>query len=298
MKRNKIKNIFLGKGIFSILVFLPFFFSPSLLLAASELHIGKDGKAVAQGVKVIQAAGMTFFARLYWGDSFVRLTVKTNEKTKLSNLYGESISFRDVKEGDFIDIAGEVEGGTALSFITTSLKDISIQKERSEFSGRVVSLKLSKNTLALETGSRGIIAVTSLSDFLFKKGNLSIPLSKVNVGDKISVVRGSFNHTTKTLTPDFAEISVNLSLFSSQNFEGVIQKINTSFGGETSLTISAGSNTFTVILDSSTSILKASRIKTELSRFEEGDKVRLYGTRQEEDPSTIRNVEIVRNLDL
>ena len=59
------------KYVLVILLLLPF-----LTFADSEVHITQGGITSVTSAKVAQLAGKSFFARLYWGTSFIRILIK------------------------------------------------------------------------------------------------------------------------------------------------------------------------------------------------------------------------------
>src|SRR5690242_13109625 len=103
------------KRILTALSVVAFFFTlPGSVSAfsGSEVHITNDGVASVSSARVMQIIGNTFFTRLYWGNSYVRLTVKTGDTTKFFRGTGEQTTIQEIKEGDLLDISGELESGS------------------------------------------------------------------------------------------------------------------------------------------------------------------------------------------
>ena len=135
------------------LLFVFFFSVPATVLAlSSEVSITKDGKAVVSGIKVMQLAGQTLFARLYWGDAFVRLTIKTNGSTKFFRAMGESTNLSEIAVNDILNVEGELEsGGNTLVVVTKNVTNVSIEKERVIMSGKVIGVNFVNNNFTIET---------------------------------------------------------------------------------------------------------------------------------------------------
>jgi hypothetical protein len=121
------------------LTVISLFLIPSYSLALNtEVNITSDGTATISGAKVMQLAGSTFFMRMYWGEAYVRFIIKTNSKTKILRGTGEATTIGEVKEGDWLDVKGMLESGSdSLNIVATSIKNSSVQKKQSSFSGKV-----------------------------------------------------------------------------------------------------------------------------------------------------------------
>ena len=130
------------KKIFAILLFtMTLVPAMSQAFSGSEVHISKDGTASVSGAKVMQLAGSTMYARLYWGDAYVRFLVKTNPQTKFFRATGEVTTIKEVSVGDLLEISGQLESGTdTLVVVASSVKNSSVQKAQATFSGKVTYL--------------------------------------------------------------------------------------------------------------------------------------------------------------
>jgi hypothetical protein len=285
------------KKIIFVFIFTLFFLPTSAFALSSEVHITKDGKVKIEGVKVMQLAGQTIFTRLYWGDAFVRLTVKTGNNTVFYRATGEKTQLSEIAIDDILNLEGELEpGGSALIVIPTIVRNVSVEKEQLTLSGKVTSVDVGSGRFSMNSKSKGavIVAVGTTTEFI--KGSRAIDLSRIKVGDTIKQTSGDFDYKTKTLNARAVNVFVDMNTFKPKTFEGVISSIagNTL---PTSLSIKISGQIYTVYLNNNSSVLNKEKKATTLSRFEEGDKVRLYGAIREADELLI-DAEVIRNMDL
>lgn len=268
--------------------------------SASQIYVDRNGHAVIGGIKVMQVAGSTYFSRLVWGESFVRITVKANSKTKFANKYGEPMLAKEIIEGDILVVEGELESASqTITVIPSVIRDISNQTQNNEFSGTVSSIHLDSDTFTLATKTKGpiTISVNNGTSTEIKKGNRIINLSSLRNGDKVTKVDGVLNHAINQMTARNIVVYVDMKTFKPRNFEGKIKEISgTTLPLVFTATISGID--YSVKLNESTAVLNNLRKSAKLSRFEAGDKVRFYGEIEESDSPLIGKVEIIRNLDL
>jgi hypothetical protein len=267
---------------------------------ASQIYVDRDGHAVVGGIKVTQVAGSTYFSRLYWGESFIRITVKANSKTKFANKYGEPMLFKEIKEGDILVAEGELESASqALTIIPSVIRDISNQTENNEFSGTVSNIRHDADTFSLATKNKGTVTVSVNNGTTteIRKGSRIIGLSSVREGDKVTKVDGVFNHATNQMVARNISVYVDMKTFKPRNFQGTIKEIS---GTALPLTFTAtvGGVDYSVKLNEKTAILNNLKKTAKLSRFEAGDRIRFYGSIEESDSLIIGKVEVLRNLDL
>ncbi|MFA6077568.1 MAG: hypothetical protein WC724_00955 [Candidatus Paceibacterota bacterium] len=267
---------------------------------ASQIYVDRNGHAVIGGIKVMQVAGSTYFSRLIWGESFVRITVKANSKTKFANKYGEPMLAKEIAEGDILVVEGELESASqTITVIPSVIRDISNQTQNNEFSGTVSNIRLDSDTFTLTTKTKGAItiSVNNGTSTQIRKGSRIINLSSLRNGDKVTKVDGVLNHATNQMIARSVVVYVDMKTFKPRNFEGKIKEIS----GTTLpliFTATVGGVDYSVKLNEATVVLNNLRKSVKLSRFEAGDKVRFYGEIEEADSPIIGKVEIIRNLDL
>ena len=263
----------------------------------SEVNITKDGNATVSGVKVMQIFGSTLATRLYWGDAYIRLTVKTNNKTSFLRGTGEVTTIKEIAEGDLLDLTGVLEpGSSALSLLASSVKNSSVQKKQTTFSGSVVSVDLSGRKFVLDSKKFGVINVVTNEATQFTKGNRTLDLEHVRVGDIITKTEGDYDFSNKTLIAQSVLTYVDLNYYKPKNFEGQLQEI-TGTTAPTSIKILINGTSFVINITNKTSVFSKNRKTTLLSRFVSGDTVRVYGAIREVDEPII-DATIVRNINL
>ncbi|TSC70087.1 MAG: hypothetical protein CEO12_584 [Parcubacteria group bacterium Gr01-1014_46] len=275
-----------------------FLLSPFITSAfsGSEVHITKDGLATITDTKVMQIAGGTFFTRMYWGDSYVRLTIKTNSNTKFFRGTGEPTTLSEISVGDMLDVSGELGGSDVLTLTAVSVKNSSVQKKQTVFSGKVQSIDLNSKSFVLDDKKVGSVTVVATSTTRFIKGNRTLDLAHIVVGDFITKVAGDYNITTKTVVADSVITYVDPNYYKPKNFQGILKEINL-ISVPMSVKVSIDGKLFMVKLANNTSILNKARLPVSLGRFVLEDVVRLYGAIREIDEPII-DAEILRNISL
>lgn len=264
---------------------------------SSEIHVTKDGRASVSSAKVMQSAGTTFFTRLYWGDSFVRLTIKTNSATKFFRATGEATTIAEMSDGDLLDATGELASQSdTLTLIATSVKNSSVQKEQSSLSGNVADINLSLQQFTLYSKERGSVTVKVATSTQFFKGTRTLDLEHLRVGDRVIKTSGDYDIPSKTLNAQSVTTYINLARFKPQLFIGKLAEAPTSVDA-TSIKITLNKNPYTVFITDKTQILRNNRSTTTLQRFVAGDTIRLFGTMREIDEPII-DATVIRNTNL
>lgn len=263
---------------------------------SSEIHVTRDGKASVTSAKVMQSAGNTFFARLYWGDAFVRITIKTNSSTKFTRATGEATTISEIKDSDLLDVSGELQSQSdTLTLIASSIKNSSVQKEQTTLSGNVKGVDLLNRRFTLYSRERGEVLINISTSTQFIKGNRTLDLEHVRVGDQIIKTSGDYDIPSKILSAQSVTTHIDPALFKPRLFIGKLAEVSSVEAR--SIKVTVGDVLFTVYLNEKTEILKNNRSTTTLQRFVAGDTIRLYGTRREVDDPII-DTEVVRNINL
>ena len=258
--------------------------------ATRFIKIDENGALKADGMVVQQIAGKTFYTRIWWGEMFMRMTVRTNDKTVFTKKFGESITVSEIKVGDVLSAEGTlVPGSDRVDIDAILVKNWSDQTGASAFSGNITETSPSA---VLKISSGDLVVLNFDNSSVIKKGNLTIQPSALNLNDKILSASGVFDHASKKLTVSEMKVYQNMSLFVAQNYEGIYKGAGDGF-----ITVSVGSTDYSVRYTDKTSILRANRSATLLSRFVTGDKVRFYGIKREAEQSVI-DATIIRNLNL
>lgn len=276
-----------------------FLFSPLQAAHAlsSEIHVTKDGKANISSAKVMQIVTNTFFTRLYWGDAFARFTVRANAGTKFFRATGEQTTIAEIKEGDILDVAGELEPqSSVLTINATSIKNASVQKEQTEMSGTITAIDLTVRQFTLNDKKRGVVTVNTATSTQFVKGTRTLDLEHLRAGDRVTKISGDYDIPSKTLVANFVKTFIDLNQFKPQLFIGKL--LETPISPEVpSVKISIKKTSYTVFLSSKTLVMRNDKSTTTLQRFVAGDIIRLYGTMREVDEPII-DAEVIKNTNL
>lgn len=280
------------------LVFATFAFAHRALAVSSEIHVTQDGKATVSSAKVMQIAGNTFYTRLYWGDSFVRFTVRANSSTKFLRATGEATTISEIKEGDILDINGELEARSDTMTLNASLiKNSSVQKEQASMTGTVISVDHSDaRQFLLKSKERGVVTVKVATSTQFLKGTRTLDLEHLRAGDRITKLSGEYDIPTKTLTAKSVTIYIDMSVFKPRNFTGKLAEAPATTTA-TSIKVTINKIPYTINISDKTILMRNNKSTTTLQRFVTGDNLRLYGTLREVDEPII-DAEVVRNLSL
>lgn len=278
-----------------LLAIIPLSFSEAF--SGSEVNISKNGIANVTGAKVMQLAGPTFYTRLYWGDTFVRLLVKTKSTTKFYRATGEATTLAEVSEGNWLDISGELESGsTGLSLVANTVRNSSVHKEQSTFSGKVTNVDLNTRQFTLDTKTVGQITVVTSTTTIFTKGSRTLDLEHVKVGDTISKTSGDYDLSSKVLVAINVKTFIDPNYYKPKLFEGKLVEL-TNLTAPSSIKVSVSGVTYLVNLNSSTLILNKLRNSVLLNRFVVGDSIRIFGAIREVDEPII-DAEVVRNTNI
>lgn len=262
----------------------------------TEIYVSKDGSVVISGAKVMQLAGRSFYTRLYWGNSFVRLLVKSTSATSVLRGTGEATTYEEIKVGDYLNMQGTLESGAeALVLVPTLIRDISVQKENTTFSGKVASVNVSGNSFALSTRNQGEITVSTDGNTVFSKGSRTVDLPRLLIGDVITSISGVYDYNTKTLAATRVTVYLNQSFYRYQNFQGTL--VGTPGPSPSSIQVRIDGVQFTVNIPPDIIIWNKDKKPAMFARFVDGDAIRFHGKRQEADTPII-DADILRNMNL
>ena len=276
--------------------------APSARAAApSELRISPDGSFSASNVVVMRKAGTNLFARVTWGNIYLRLTVVTtpsNAPAVITKNNGGAASVGDIKEGDTLVIKGVLApGGDSLVVNAREIRDLSLNVEQKTVAGAITAVAQSGVTLA----DKKLGTITLVPPSTVTKGARTVPSAELTAGDKVLSAAGTYDFASKTFTATAMEMYQDKSLFTSRNFEGTVKSIaGTALPASLVVTVGlpagkAGKQDYTVYLPATAAVMSKNRGSTTLQRFTAGDKVRLYGAIR---PANLLEIdaEIIRNL--
>lgn len=262
-----------------------------------EVHVNDNGSVSIQGARVEQVSGTTIFCKVYWGVSFLRVTVRTNDKTVFEKRFGQKITVKELSVGDFISVTGDLfEGSNSLDVVAKKVKNWSLQTLEESFSGTISELSASPAGYVLNSKTRGKVTLIVASSTPVMKGSLTLGTDALGVGVNVTSATGVFNNLNKTLTVQTIRIYQDMAKFKPRNFEGTIKSID---GNTlpTNMIVTVGGVDYTLPLADGVSILNNKRQEFSIARFIKGDKVRFYGAIRESQPNIV-DATVLRNLSL
>lgn len=262
-----------------------------------EVHVNDNGSVSIQGARVEQVSGTTIFCKVYWGVSFIRVTVRTNDKTVFEKRFGQKITVKELSVGDFISVTGDLfEGSNSLDVVAKKVKNWSLQTLEESFSGTISELSASPAGYVLNSKTRGKVTLIVASSTPVMKGSLTLGADALGVGVNVTSATGVFNNLNKTLTVQTIRIYQDMAKFKPRNFEGTIKSID---GNTlpTNMIVTVGGVDYTLPLADGVSILNNKRQAFSIARFIKGDKVRFYGAIRESQPNIV-DATVLRNLSL
>ncbi len=265
-----------------------------------ELHVMDNGHVKIEGAQIDKIAGSTFYTKIYWGQTSLRITVRTNASTVFTKHYGGTMPLSDVAEGDFISLEGDFYTGSSVLDVTaSSVKDWSAQKESDTFTGTIsaVTATTPPGFILSRIGQPQVIVMVSPTTQI-TRGNISS--ATLAAGDTVLSVIGTFDHLNNTLAADSVKLYQDMSVFAPRNFEGKIVSVSgTSLPVQVvfSTTENGKMKQYTAVIPANASVLNAKRIPASIGRFLVGDSIRIYGAIRETSQMTV-DAQIIRNLNL
>lgn len=272
--------------------------NPDIIHAESaSLSIDKKGNIVLDGAQVVQTAATTFFARAYWGTSFIRFTVKTDSKTIFSRNLGGPALITEIAPGHNLRVEGYLDNSSdTITVRAFAVKDLSLVDESKSFSGTVTNIDLVNKQLTIKDKSRGAIQIITATSTFLTKGGRNVEFGAIKMGDKVISASGRYDLRTTTLVAEQLSIYLDRSIFKPRNFQGTLKSIEPK-GLPTAMILRISGVDYTVSLPDNVEVLNTAKAKAQIGRFLPGDTVRVYGVLQEEDENTII-AEVVRNISI
>ncbi|HBM46047.1 MAG: hypothetical protein UT05_C0020G0003 [Parcubacteria group bacterium GW2011_GWF2_38_76] len=264
----------------------------------SEIKIDSGGNISSQNIKIIQFAGNTIYGRLFWEESSIKITIKTEKASSVTKKYGEPITVAEMKVGDRLNVEGFLENGTdTLTIIAKTIKNLSNEKQSGKFSGTIIGSAPNNSGLLLKTDSGETITLGNNSSIVVEKGTRRLGYYDIKIGDRVLEVEGVLNRANNAMDTKKVKIYIDLSVFNPRNYQGKLKSLS---GTElpTTATITVEGKDYTVKLGANTVVMNNKRYNTRLSRFVVGDTVRFYGAIPEGDDMTYVIGEVIRNVDL
>ncbi len=268
---------------------------PALACADSEVHISSQGVFLAKQLTVMQIAGKNIFARGYWGNAFLRITVLINASTTIQKSHGDAGVLDDLKEGDVLDVSGALSSGAdTVTVNATSIRNASADHAQKQVAGTIRSIDVAARSFDMKDATLGPITVVIPVSVSIEKGARVIDMADMHINDAVIGASGIFDYSTHTLTATTLELYQDKAVFAPRNFEGTLKSVSGTTLPVTAIITVSGVD-YTVYLASDISILKKNKTKTMLSRFVAGDTVRVWGAIRTTNMSEI-DVSVMRDM--
>lgn len=262
----------------------------------ASLTVSEKGEVKIKNAVVFQISGSTIFIRTYWGDTFLRWTIRTDKKTEVLKRFGGIVNISDIAVGHVLNIDGILlSDSQSFNLNASAIRDFSLENENGTFSGRVINTDSVGNVVMI-TPDGNSVTLNFDSGATIKKGAVYLQPTQISVGDKVISVSGSYNAITKKMEVSNIELYQEQSIFIPQNFQGTLKNLS----GATlpvTFTLNVNGKDYKVYLPETAPIMRKDRSATDLKRFVEGDIVRVYGAIRNTDLNTI-DAELIRNLNL
>ncbi len=262
-----------------------------------ELHINNNGKVLVRGIKVTGVSGNTVSGTIAWGSYSLPVSVNGASVTKVARRFGGTATVSEISAGDFISVEGSLDQTQSMLTINaTFIKDWSIQDKAGTFSGTVSSVNAGASSFVLASRQRGNITVVVTASTTIMKGNQAATFADITQGATISTVSGTWDTVNNTLTAAKVRIYVNEAVLNKRTFEGTLQAI-AGTTAPTTLTLQVGKTTYAVNVAANTTLITNKWNATTLSAMTTGNTVRVYGSVDPSNTTTI-NALVVRDVSL
>lgn len=116
------------------------------------------------------------------------ITLKITEKTIILRKFGGKSNLGEIKVGDIVTARGSWEDENGSVLITRVLRDLSIQKRKGTFWGKIKSIDFANKNFILNTASRGELKVfVQDGTEIVSRDQKKISLTDLQVGSRVRV---------------------------------------------------------------------------------------------------------------
>src|SRR3989338_3002597 len=194
---------------------------------SSELHITPRGTLSATNLTLLQKSGNNLFARAYWGNAFIRVTVLVGTSTVIAKNHGEKTTVVGGREGQPLDVEGTVASGSDSLIVNASgIRVLSLVTESKTLAGKVQSINPSALSFVLPNSKFGSTTVVAPASVPITKGARTIEFGDIAAGDKVLSVSGTYDYSNNTLMARSLEVFQDKTMFTPRNFQGALKSIS------------------------------------------------------------------------
>jgi len=260
-----------------------------------DVHIGKEGKAMITGAKVVSVTAPVINVAVTWGSFVMNWAVKTDANTQIVRRFSGKADLSEVGVGDFLSVSGMLDTTAATpTILAKTIRDYSIQKKNVSFGGVIKSIDSASSSFMLTTEKKGDVKVTVSSSTKITKADVIIALADLKVGDKILVARGVLNTVSNTLQANEIRVFALKIDANKTSFEGVVKSVAGSTLPTTMVVTLHGNIDFTVSIPANISILNKMNTLIPVASIAAGDNIQIFGSANT--VATTINATLIRDL--
>ena len=163
-------------------------YKPSSVGVSLEVVMNEDGHVRVAGARVREVLDSGFRAETLWGAGKLTWTVRTDEKTPILRKDGTKIALAQVTAGDYVSFTGQIQTSMApFTVDATSVRDWSVSKGHTAYSGTVSEVDPEGRSLTLLIGDGELVTVATSDDTAFAQSGART-FSDISEGDTVIVV--------------------------------------------------------------------------------------------------------------
>lgn len=256
-----------------------------------QVEINHEGRVLVRGAVVTSAAPSSINATLTWPNGAKIDWVINTSESELVNRSGHKAAAPEIQNGHVISFSGELTGasGAALAVNARVVRNWSVQKQMINPFGVVQSINSAAKSFVFKTDKYGSSTASVSDSTVITKGRATTTFASLKVGD-LAHVRGLWDRAANTVQANQIKIFVE----NRQTFENGRLKTLPGASRPTSVAVTFRNIDYTVNLDVDTAVVNKNWGNANLSAFQAGDHIRVYGVA---DGTTIEAT-VVRNMSL
>lgn len=256
-----------------------------------KLEINHSGHILVRGAVVTSMASSTINASLTWPNGAKVDWVINVPESEFVNRLDRDAKFSEIQNGHVISFSGELTGGSSsgLAVKAKVVKNWSVQKVKINPFGIIQSINSAAKSFVVQTEERGspTVFVSGATEII--KNKATATFEALRVGDRAHV-KGLWDRAANTIQAERIKVFVE----NRRVFENGRLKSLAGTSRPTTAVVTFKGIDYTINLDVDTAVIKKNWAPVNLSDFEVGDHLRVYGV---PDGTTIEAT-VVRNMNL
>ncbi len=163
-------------------------YKPSAAGVPLEVVMNEEGHVRVAGARVREVFDSGFRAETLWGAGKLTWTVRTDERTPILREDGTKIALAQVMAGDYVSFTGQIQTSMApFTVDATNVRDWSVTKSHTAYSGTVSEIDTKARTLTLLMGDGELVTLAIGDDTTFAQSGART-FSDISEGDTVIVV--------------------------------------------------------------------------------------------------------------